>query len=223
MTARPFHCRYEELPRVLPVFPLAGALLLPRGKLPLNIFEPRYLAMAQDALAQGRFIGMIQPTGAPAVQGGEPPLYETGCAGRITAFAETDDGRIMMTLTGACRFHVSQEGAPISGYRRILPDFSHFRGDLDDPPENVAVDRPRLLSALRPFVALHSLDVNWKAVEAANDVALLTSLPMLCPFEAREKQALLECPDIASRGQTLIALMEMAVAENGRGQPLVKQ
>lgn len=216
---RPFHPRPEDLPRVLPVFPLAGALLLPQGKLPLNIFEPRYLALVQDCLGWGRIIGMIQPN--PLGSGPkDPPLFDTGCAGRISAFSETDDGRLLITLTGVSRFRVAEEIEGARGYRRVMADWSAFEEDLTLDPE-VTLDRPRLLAALKPYLKLHSMELNWKAVEAAADLPLTVSLAMLCPFEAREKQALLEAPTPSVRAETLIALMEMALAESygGAGHP----
>ncbi|MTJ82244.1 MAG: peptidase S16 [Telmatospirillum sp.] len=216
---RPFHPRPEDLPRVLPVFPLAGALLLPQGKLPLNIFEPRYLALVQDCLGWGRIIGMIQPN--PLGSGPkDPPLFDTGCAGRISAFSETDDGRLLITLTGVSRFRVAEEIDGARGYRRVMADWSAFEEDLTLDPE-VTLDRPRLLAALKPYLKLHSMELNWKAVEAAADLPLTVSLAMLCPFEAREKQALLEAPTPSVRAETLIALMEMALAESygGAGHP----
>jgi hypothetical protein len=218
MIARPFHSRLDDLPRILPIFPLSGVLLLPDGRLPLNIFEPRYLAMVQDALGWGRLIGMIQPIGAVVTESVDPPIYDSGCAGRISQFAETEDGRILLTLTGVCRFRVEEEVDRARGYRRVAADWTPFHGDLDDVSE-VMLDRPRLFAALKPFARLRGMDLNWKMVEAANDYALTVSLPMACPFEPSEKQALLECATPDRRGETLIALMEMAIAE-GRGSPV---
>jgi Lon protease-like protein len=221
MASRPFHLRPEDLPRILPVFPLAGVLLLPEGRLPLNIFEPRYLAMVQDALGWGRLIGMIQP--ASEDEGAEaPPLYETGCAGRISSFSETEDGRFILTLTGVCRFHVAGELDSTRGYRRVDAAWTPFLHDLDET-EAVGLDRAHLLAVLKPYLKLQGVDLNWKAVEAAGDKALTVTLPMALPFEPREKQALLEAPDDAARGRTLITLMEMALAEAAAGQSQVKQ
>ena len=227
---RPFHPRFDDLPDLLPVFPLAGMLLLPDGKMPLNIFEPRYLAMVQDALGNGRLVGVVQPhppesdalgsVSTPAASK-EPPLYAVGCAGRISAFTETDDGRIVMTLTGVCRFHVLREVDGMKGYRRVEVDWSDFQSDLE-PPAPVRLDRPRLLAVLKPYLRLNGLDLNWRAIEIAPDLILTVMLPMLCPFEPREKQALLECPTSTERGSTLITLIEMAVAERG-GHIQIKQ
>jgi hypothetical protein len=221
MERRPFHPRLEDLPRILPIFPLSGALLLPTGKLPFNIFEPRYLAMVQDCLAWGRILGMIQPNG-PEVPGVEPPIFDTGCAGRISAFSETDDGRLMVTLTGVCRFRVSEEVASARGYRRVAADWAPFAADLDDETDFV-FDRRRLLESLKPYLKLHSMELNWRAIEAASDHSLTVSLCMACPFEPREKQALLECADAAQRAETLTALIEMAVAESQRGHGHLRQ
>jgi hypothetical protein len=220
MGGRAFHPRFEDLPRILPVFPLTGALLLPEGRLPLNIFEPRYLAMVEDALGWGRLIGMVQPvTGEDE---GIPTLYGTGCAGRISSFDETEDGRLLITLTGVCRFHIGTEVDPSRGYRRVDADWSAFRGDLDQP-EAVALDRDRLFVLLRAYLKQQGLELNLKAVEAASDLALTVNLPMALPFEPPEKQALLEAADPAIRGQTLITLMEMALAEGADGPGHIKQ
>ena len=221
MDARPFHPRLEDLPRILPIFPLAGVLLLPDGKLPLNIFEPRYLALVQDALAWGRIFGMVQPQ-KPPVEGEDGPIFETGCAGRVTAFSETDDGRLLVTLTGVCRFKVKEELESTRGYRRVAADWAPFRDDLQPQPD-INIDRRRLMAALKKFSKLHNLDINWKAIEAASDLALTVSLSMACPFEPPEKQALLECPDADQRAATLTTLLEMAVAEHKGGLRPVRQ
>ncbi len=221
MASRAFQTRFEDLPPVLRVFPLAGALLLPEGRLPLNIFEPRYLALVEDSLAQGRLFGMIQPSG-PARDGAEPPLYETGCAGRIVSFSETGDGRFLITLGGVCRFRMEAELEGARGYRRVAADWKPFIADLD-PPGEIKLDRKRLLAALRTFLKLHEMEVDWEAVEGSKDAVLSIALPMSCPFEPREKQALLECPDAEARGSMLIALLEMGVAERRGGSGQVQQ
>ena len=224
MTARPFQIRYEHLPVVLPVFPLAGSLLLPDGRLPLNVFEPRYLAMVEDALGAKRLIGMIQPNEtAPRAASVEPPLYETGCAGRVAQFAETGDGRLLITLAGVCRFKVAREIDGVRGYRRVAADWAPFRTDLEPPPADFKIDRTKLLAALRTYLALNEIKVDWGAIEGTPDAALAIVLPMSCPFEAREKQAMLECPTQDERVALLIALMEMAVAEGKGGGGMVKQ
>lgn len=227
MAARNFQTRFEELPAALPIFPLAGVLLLPEGRLPLNIFEPRYLAMVEDALGARRMIGMIQPTETAAPGQGnpgaaEPAIYETGCAGRIVSFAESGDGRFLITLTGVCRFKVGRELEGARGYRRVWPDWSPYRADLDrDASQPLKIDRGKLLTALRSYLAHNEMEVDWAAIEGTPDTALAIVLPMSCPFEPREKQALLECPSPADRVRMLVALMEMAVAESrGGGAPI---
>lgn len=222
MASRP---SVENLPRIIPVFPLAGALLLPGGLLPLNIFEPRYVAMIDDALGWGRLVGMVQPIAGDArgADDGEPALYETGCVGRISQFAETEDERYLITLAGVCRFRIVEEAAPARGYRRVTVDWDPYKADLDEDVEP-QIDRPRLMMVLKSYGKLHGLELNWKAVENASDRALTVSLPMACPFEPSEKQALLECADASVRAATLITLMEMAVAEGQTSRPtLIKQ
>jgi uncharacterized protein len=209
-----------ELPASLPVFPLTGVLLLPRGKLPLNIFEPRYLNMVRDALAGDRMIGMVQPraddpatlTGPPpgaAVPERPPALYPTGCAGRITAFSESDDGRCQITLTGVARFDIRDELPTLHGYRRVVPDWQRFRADLAD--DEAAIDRPRLLTALKAFFKLNDITADWDSITATSDERLVTSLAMICQFAPSEKQALLEARDLGERSRVITALVEMAV------------
>jgi len=218
---RPFHPSFEALPDTLAVFPLPGVLLLPDGKLPLNVFEPRYLALVSDALANGRMFGMIQPSGE-AIGSPEPPIFDTGCAGRISTLDETEDGRFLVTLTGVCRFRVAREIEPQHGYRRIEPDWRPFRADLDEPAP-VVIDRDRLIRALKAFSRINNLDFNWRAIERIGDYDLSVSLCMACPLEPREKQALLECKDAMTRTETLVTLMEMAVAERASGRGQVRQ
>lgn len=208
MTGAPY-ARAEDLPAVVPVFPLAGALLLPRGGLPLNIFEPRYLNMVDDAMSGDRLIGMIQPAGGDPAH---PPLAPIGCVGRITSYAETPDGRYLITLVGVCRFAVADELPVATPYRQIRAAFSPFEGDLKPPPEALAFGRPRLLGALRRYLERRSLDVNWEAAEAAPAEALINSLAMALPFEPAEKQALLEADTLAAREQALVALLEIDAA-----------
>ena len=214
MSRSPFDPAFTELPQIIPVFPLQGVLLLPGGKLPLNVFEPRYLAMASDALAAVRVIGMIQPTVPEKAEADDrPPLYPTGCAGRIVQFGETDDGRFQVVLKGLCRFQVRQELALQRGYRRVIADWSRFAGDME-PPGDVAreaLDRERLLKAVKPFFHLHKLDANWDAIKETPDEKLVTSLVMVCPFGPAEKQALLECSGTLERARVLTGLMEMAL------------
>lgn len=196
------------LPTALPVFPLTGIVLLPGGRLPLNIFEPRYLAMVDDALGQGRMIGIIQPTTEEDAVA-NPPLYHVGCAGRIVSFSETDDGRYLINLQGLCRFHVAEELAPQSDYRRVKPDWRKFVGDVG-PEEEGAFDRDRLMAALRPYFKAQDIAADWNAVQNTSDETLISSLTMICPLEPSEKQALLEARSLRARAKLLIALLEMA-------------
>ncbi len=199
------------LPDVLPVFPLAGVLLLPGAKLPLNVFEPRYLSMIEDALGNGRTIGMVQPrlAGVESPEG-EPEIYVLGCAGRIISFAESGDGRFTITLLGISRFIIREEMPLINGYRCVVPDFAPFRTDLEEEAGSLE-DRDGLLAAVQAYFAANGIEADWNAVESAGDTALVTTLSMLCPFEASERQALLECADTAARGALLGDLMNLSL------------
>lgn len=203
-------------PDILPIFPLTGVLLLPRGRLPLNIFEPRYLAMTRDALGGERLIGMVQPNQPQGDNHGggglSPPVYPVGCAGRITAFAETDDGRYLITLTGMSRFRILEEFPLLSGYRRVRPDWGPFRVDLD-PEEVVDFDRRQLVRGLRNFFTQQGLKADWEAIDKAPIEHLVTSIAMMCPFPPSEKQALLEAADLGERARLLAALVEMAAVK----------
>jgi Lon protease-like protein len=208
----PFHPYPEDLPAEFAVFPLTGALLLPRGKLPLNIFEPRYLAMTLDSLAMGRMFGMVQPDpNAPALEHG-PGLYRVGCLGRLSSFSETDDGKLLVTLTGLIRFTIDSEIDMHHGYRRVRGDFSRYIDDLDLSASSAALDREKLLAALRGYFAQRGVDANWDAIRRMPDDALVVTLAMACPFEPVEKQALLEAPTPAERAATLLALLQMGAA-----------
>ena len=212
MAASEHATRLEELPSELPVFPLTGVLLLPRGRLPLNIFEPRYLAMTRDALAPPRLIGMIQPLspdGDGDVQA-KPDLYGIGCAGRIVSFSETDDGRFLMTLVGVARFEVGAELPMRAGYRRVAPKWDRFKGDLAADPG--PVDRKALLASLKPYFESRGLKADWQLVEKTEDERLIAMLAMVCPFAPPEKQALLEAPGVKARAELLQGLIEMALA-----------
>jgi len=201
--------RGAELPVILPIFPLTGVLLLPRGRLPLNIFEPRYLAMTRGALAGERLIGMVQPSD-PTVQESNPPVYPTGCAGRITSFSETDDGRFLITLTGTGRFRIREELPLLEGYRRIVPDWTEFARD-NEGEEEARFDRERLMRGLRAYFQQHQITADWDAVTSVPGERLVTSIAMICPFDPREKQALLEAPDLDERARLLTAIVEMAL------------
>jgi uncharacterized protein len=200
----------EDLPTTLNLFPLSGILLLPRGTLPLNVFEPRYLALVDAALAGDRLIAMIQPT-----QNEEkvlkPTLSAIGCAGRLTGFRENEDGRYLITLSGICRFRVAEELKTDTPYRRIVADFAPFLDDLAAPDETT-FPRDRLLMALKDYLSRRDLKADWKSVMSAPPETLVNALAMLCPFEPAEKQALLEAPSWDERVDTLIALLEMANA-----------
>ena len=208
------------LPAEIPIFPLIGALLLPGGRLPLNIFEPRYRNMVEDALGAGRIIGMVQPSGPETTPEGSvgdiAPIYGTGCAGRIIAFSETDDGRYLITLRGLCRFNVVEELSLARGYRRVRADFGPFREDLA-APEQAPIDRDRLTAAMRTYFETRGLSANWSAVDEAGDSELVTSLAMICPFEPKEKQALLECPTPDARARMMITLFEMSAHDDPGG------
>jgi Lon protease-like protein len=197
------------LPAILPIFPLTGVLLLPRGRLPLNIFEPRYLAMTRDALAGDRLIGMVQPSD-PGASGSNPPVYPTGCAGRITSFAETEDERFLITLTGTCRFRIRDELPLLEGYRRVVPEWSGFARDLDSEDEP-AFDRERLMRGLKGYFQQHQISADWDAINSVPGERLVTSVAMVCPFEPSEKQALLEASDLDERARLLTAMVEMAL------------
>jgi Lon protease-like protein len=178
--------------------------------LPLNIFEPRYLAMTRDAMSGERLIGMVQPADADAPE--PPPVFSTGCAGKITSFTETPDRRFLITLTGIIRFAVRDELPKLRGYRRVVPDWAPFRDDLV-PPSAPALDRERLEHALRIYFKQHGLDADWEAVRQTPDERLVTSLAMICPFSPAEKQALVEAKSLADRAATLLALIEIAALE----------
>ncbi|MBW6400308.1 LON peptidase substrate-binding domain-containing protein [Roseomonas sp. HJA6] len=217
-----FHPRFAELPEEIAVFPLSGALLLPQGRLPLNVFEPRYLAMTLDSLARGRMFGMVQPDARLPAGATGPGLYAIGCLGRLTSFSETEDGRLLITLTGLIRFRIAEE-LPLApgGYRRVRADYGSYAGDLATDPGPTACDRAALLAALRPYFRARGIEANWEAVEQTADAMLVTTLSMVCPFEASEKQALLEAADTTERARTLVTLLRMGGAANApcEGRP----
>ena len=199
-------------PEELAVFPLSGALLLPRGRLPLNIFENRYLNMIGDALAAGRMIGMIQPAERqPHIVEGNCPLFDVGCVGRITQFAESGDGRILMTLLGVGRFRIARELPDRNGYRRVQADYAGFTVDIDEDSCTIA-DRPRLLKAVNAFFSARGVDSDMSGIDQASDEYLVNALAMASPFSAEEKQALLESADLQDRAAMLTALFEMALS-----------
>ncbi len=200
----------SELPGKLPLFPLAGALLLPRADLPLNIFEPRYLTMMDEAMSGERMIGMIQPQAGEDTE--KPSLLRIGCAGRITSYSETGDGRIMVSLTGICRFELLEELSVATPYRQALVNFGNFAADLVGDDGARAVDRPALIKAFRQYLEANSMSANWEEVEQVSTEALVNTLSQLAPYAAPEKQALLEAPDLRRRADILIALTELALS-----------
>jgi Lon protease-like protein len=203
-----------DLPEIIPVFPLPNALLLPRGRLPLNIFEPRYLAMLEDSLkTEHRLIGMIQPF--ESNEGETPRLRRIGCAGRISAFSETEDGRYLITLAGISRFRVREEVEGFQPYRRVRADWTDFVRDLGRSEEDPGFDRDAFLGTLARFFSVAQLSSDWDTLREADVEMLVNSLSMLCPFEVEEKQALLEAPTLATRRETLLALMSFAIAAGG--------
>lgn len=210
MATGPFEPSFEDLPEIVPVFPLPGVLLLPKGILPLNIFEPRYLAMTRDSLGGARMIGMIQPTGTGDTDKG-PVLFDAGCAGRIISFSETPDGRYLITLRGVSRFNIAEELPLRSGYRRVVPDFTPYRGDLD-APFIAGIDSTRLIGLLERYLTAQQADANWEAIKDMEPGELVTSIAMTCPFAAGEKQALLEAPDLTQCSEVLTTLLEMALS-----------
>jgi Lon protease-like protein len=213
------HPKQSDLPSEFPIFPLPGALLLPRGKLPLNIFEPRYLAMVEDSLGAGRMFGMIQPNEhAPRGELG-PSLYRIGCLGRLSHFSETDDGRYLITLTGVSRFLVRQELSMRRGYRRVAADFGPFANDLAPPVPLPPGLRAEVLGALTPYFEKLGVDANWDAIKGMSDPVLMVTLAMVCPFDSAEKQALLEAPTEPDRAADLLALLRMALHEVPGDEP----
>ncbi len=218
--ATPMASNNSPLPPAVPVFPLTGALLLPRGVLPLNIFEPRYLAMVRDAMAAtgaaARIIGIIQPR--PSSRGGDDPpqLYDVGCLGRITDFRETEDGRILIALTGVTRFRISAELDRTTPYRQVLADYVDFQDDRDDPEALAAAARAGLEDVLKAYLDTQGLAADWDAVKSADDESLVTTLACVCPFDPVEKQALLEADDLQDRAATLTALMTFAAGTGDR-------
>jgi hypothetical protein len=208
----------KDLPRRLPVFPLPGALLLPRSQLPLNIFEPRYLQMVADAMSGERLIGMIQPEDDQSDLLGRPDLCKVGCAGRITSYAETPDSRILVQLTGIARFRVTTELVTVTPYRQVEADFEPYLDDLEEDRGEEQVDRQGLLRAFRDYLDANGLKADWDQVKTASNEVLVNTLSLLAPYSARDKQALLEAQDLKTRADVLVALTEMALARQTGGQ-----
>jgi Lon protease-like protein len=203
-----------DLPETIPVFPLPGALLLPRGQMPLNIFEPRYLEMVDDSLRDGhRLIGMIQPDPAHPGPEDRPNLYRIGCAGRMTQLAETGDGRYLLQLTGVARFRMVEELKVATGYRQCRVDFTPFGDDFVGRRGEELVDRKAVLEALTAFLKANNLKADWEGIESAPNEALVNALAMMSPFDPAEKQAMLEAPDLKTRAEILVAITEIALAK----------
>jgi len=217
VVASPYR-RAADLPQVIPVFPLDGALLLPHGQLPLRIFEPRYLNMIDDAMGAERMIGMIQTR--PGGDRERPFLAGVGCLGRITSFAETSDDQYLITLTGVCRFATGEELPAHTPYRQVAVDYVPYEIDLRPPADDEGFDRLRLLRSLKAFLERRALDVDWDAAKNAPTEALINSLAMALPFEPPEKQALLEAGTVADRREALITLLEIDTAgRSGEDEP----
>ena len=220
----PMNAQYRgpiDLPEIIPVFPLPGALLLPRGQMPLNIFEPRYLAMVDDSLRDGhRLIGMIQPDATHASIADKPALFKVGCVGRITQLAESGDGRYLLELTGVARFRVEQELPVKTDYRQCRVSYVPFADDFIARKGEDAVDREAVLVALRAFMKANDLKADWEGIDQAPNEALVNALSMMSPYGAPEKQALLEAPDLKTRAELLVAITEIELAKkNTEGDP----
>ena len=211
--------RLTDLPDTIPVFPLPGALLLPRARLPLHIFEPRYLQMLDDALkTKHRLIGMIQPREVPGT--GEKRLNAIGCAGRVTGFSETEDGRYMITLTGICRFRLRAEVETATPYRRAQIDWATFARDLGAEETDPGFSREPFLALLARYFAARDLGTDWSGIKSADTELLINSLSMLLPFPPEDKQALLEAPSLITRRETLVTLLEFALRSGGSDEVL---
>ena len=208
-----------DLPDTIAIFPLPGALLLPRARLPLHIFEPRYLAMLEDCLkTPHRLIGMIQPYDGPS---GTAALHSIGCAGRVSQFSETDDGRYMITLAGISRFRVKEEVNGFTPYRRCDVDWTGFERDLGNSEQDAGFDRDAFLDLLGRFFSSQDLSTDWDSLKEADDEMLINSLSMLCPFEPEDRQALLEAPSLSTRRETLVTLLEFAL-RGGAGEEVMQ-
>ena len=209
-----------DLPGKIPIFPLPGALMLPRARLPLHIFEPRYLAMLDDTLKTShRLIGMIQPREVP--DGSGDRLHKIGCAGRVTAFSETEDGRYMITLTGISRYRVLEEIEGFTPYRKVQISWTGFDRDLGPSEHDECFDRDAFVDLLSRYFSANELATDWKSLKRADDELLINSLAMLCPFDREEKQALLEAPTLTERRETLVTLLEFGL-RGGSGEEVVQ-
>lgn len=210
----------SDIPKTIALFPLSGALLLPGGNLPLNIFEPKYISMFDDTIAHDRLIGMIQPTQSSSQDNEEPTLNDIGCVGRITAFQETDDGHYLINLKGICRFHIEEEIVGKNEYRRanIVPFLSDLKSSKGEE-----IDRSLLIETFKRFLDANKMETDWDVIEKTDNESLVTALCMMSPYGAAEKQALLEAEDLKSRADTLVALTQIALAKNPQDPDSVLQ
>jgi Lon protease-like protein len=220
----PMNAEYRgpiDLPGIIPLLPLPGALLLPRGQMPLNIFEPRYLAMIDDSLRDGhRLVGMIQPDPSHSGPANRPPLYQVGCVGRITQLAESGDGRYVLELTGVSRFRIEDELKVATSYRQCRVTYAPFADDFVARKGENEVDRKALLRALKDFMKANDLKADWQDIDKAPNEALVNALSMMSPYGPPEKQALLEAPDLKTRAELLVAITEIELAKkNLEGEP----
>ncbi|MDT0681352.1 LON peptidase substrate-binding domain-containing protein [Roseicyclus sp. F158] len=211
----------SDLPKTIPIFPLPGALLLPRARLPLHIFEPRYLQMLEDTMKTShRLIGMVQPREVP---GGEArKLHRIGCSGRLTGFSETEDGRYMITLTGVSRFRILSENDSFAPYLTADVEWTPFARDLGHAETDSRFSRTDFMTKLNRFFDARGLSTDWDSLKDAEDELLINSLSMLCPFDVEEKQALLEAPTLATRRETLVTLMEFALRRGDGGEEMLQ-
>ena len=218
-----FDNKYDELPESIPLFPLNKVLLLPRAKLPLNLFENRYLHMFDHALQNGRYIGMIQPSEEPKKDGEmkPPSLYNVGCAGFLTAFSQTNDNRYEIILEGVCRFKIKKELELMNGFRRANVQWSKFKSDFKIEKLDSNEKREELLKILRPFLEKMSMNVDWDVIEGTNDEDLINTISMCCPFDVNEKQALLEAISLENRREVLTSLIHINLNKNNMGSRYV--
>ena len=213
--------RPADLPPRIPVFPLRGAILLPRATLPLNVFEPRYLSLLDDVMAGKRVIGVIQPAGNDDDEEMESPpgkssgLRRVGCAGRVTSYQELDDGRLVITLTGIMRFEIIDEAVTEKPYRVMSVSYDRFANDLTEGLGEEQVDRQSLLRVLKSYLEANRMRADWPSIQRASSEVLINALSVMCPYGPEEKQALLEAADLKTRADVLVALAEMELASNG--------
>ncbi len=220
MTLTDRYRRPADLPPRIPVFPLRGAILLPRATLPLNVFEPRYLEMLDDVMSGSRILGILQPEGADDDDGESPEsksagLRRVGCAGRVTSYQELDDGRLIITLTGVVRFECVGEAEGGTSYRIMSVSYDRFAADLTEGLGEDLVDRRNLLRVLKSYLEANGLKTDWSAIQKASNEFLINALSVMCPYGPEEKQALLEAKDLKSRADVLVALAEIELASNG--------